>query len=220
MSKYLGLDVETGGLEPKHSTLTVAFVIFSSGGEELDKLHLKLKHKEYCVTREALEINGIDLVKHDLEALPVEDCQRLAKEFLKKHSREVDPQLENKIAICKTMLAANSPELEKSIKSIVDSCTTRQHLKPVGSQVEADIARIKRDLLPEWESYVSYRYINLVSIAQFLADCDILPLEKFGLKKLADYFGIEFSPHDAEEDARASGLVYFKLRGLLVQGAK
>ncbi len=216
MSKYLALDVETGGLLPHHSTLTVAFVIFSPGGVELDSLHLKLKHKEYCVTREALEVNGIDLIQHDLEALPVEDCQRLAKDFLKKHSREVDLELGNKIALCRTMLAAKSPELEKAIKSIVKSCVAKKHLKPIGSQVEADIARIKRDLLPEWESYVSYRYINLVSIAQFLADCEILPLNKFGLAKLADHFGIEFKAHDALEDSRASGEVYFKMREILV----
>ena len=67
--KILFIDVETGGLDAKkHSLLTVALAVYEDG-KDLAEKQWSVKHKDYVVTPKALEVNDIDIIKHDSSAV-------------------------------------------------------------------------------------------------------------------------------------------------------
>jgi len=56
-------DVETGGLNPeKHSLLQVGIAAYKDG-KIVDTLNIFIKEDTYCVTPEAMKINGLDLAE-------------------------------------------------------------------------------------------------------------------------------------------------------------
>jgi len=68
--KILFIDTETGGLDAKkHSLLTIAFAVYKDGAI-ISESEYKVEHKDYIVTPKALEVNGINLIEHDIEATP------------------------------------------------------------------------------------------------------------------------------------------------------
>jgi DNA polymerase III epsilon subunit-like protein len=82
---FLAFDVETGGFDPQqHSLLTIGLV-----AADLEKIHgeleLKVKHKKYNVQPRAMEVNGIDLVEHDKEALTPKQVLSSIHAFLDEH---------------------------------------------------------------------------------------------------------------------------------------
>lgn len=77
---FILIDCETTGLDSKkHQILSIGILVISNM-EIVDEIELKIKHKEYIVSTKALEVNKIDLVKHDEEAMIEEEA---AKEMLK-----------------------------------------------------------------------------------------------------------------------------------------
>jgi DNA polymerase III alpha subunit (gram-positive type) len=87
--KYIAFDVESGGTTNDMSLLSVYFVVL---GEDLKtiygELDLKIKPNDgiYHVTAEALDVNKINLVEHDKEAITEGKASTLLYEFLEKHA--------------------------------------------------------------------------------------------------------------------------------------
>jgi oligoribonuclease (3'-5' exoribonuclease) len=86
--RYLSLDLEAGGTELKHSLLSAYFVVLDEDLQTVyGELDLKIKPNDgnYLVRGEALEVNGIDLVQHDKEAVTESKAATLLYEFLEEH---------------------------------------------------------------------------------------------------------------------------------------
>lgn len=87
--KYIGLDVEAGGTTNDKSLLSVYFVVLDEDLKTIyGELDLKIKPNDgvYHVTAEALDVNKIDLVQHDKEAVTEGKAATLLYEFLEEHA--------------------------------------------------------------------------------------------------------------------------------------
>lgn len=86
--RYIVADLEGGGTTIKHSLLSAYFVVLDEDLETVyGALDLKIKPNDgnYLVTGEALEVNGINLVQHDKEAVTEGKAATLLYEFLEEH---------------------------------------------------------------------------------------------------------------------------------------
>lgn len=97
-TRYIALDCESGGVTTDFTLLTVAFVALDEQLNELDSLHLKLKpvdgvYKVAAKKGNGIAINGIDLVKHDAEAVTLKDGYNQLKHFLDYHNPNGDIKL-------------------------------------------------------------------------------------------------------------------------------
>lgn len=87
--RFVAVDCETGGLDKtKHSLLTLHMRVLDINLDVIDQISIAVKHSVYHVTPGALKVNGIDLVKHDQIAVPVENAAFMISGFLEVHSRE------------------------------------------------------------------------------------------------------------------------------------
>jgi DNA polymerase III epsilon subunit-like protein len=84
---YLAFDTETTGVLANSNLLTVFFIVLDASFNQIDTLDIKLKHSQYVVTPKALEVNGIDIVRHDKEAIVLSQARSLLLPFLRKHTR-------------------------------------------------------------------------------------------------------------------------------------
>ena len=87
MNSFLLLDTETGGLFPEASLLTAWFGIVRNN-KIIDELYLKLQpnDKIYKIQTSALKINGIDLAKHDENAITYKEAKTILFNFLNKNT--------------------------------------------------------------------------------------------------------------------------------------
>jgi len=85
---YLAFDCETTGLTSNCNILTAYFIILDEDFQKIDELDLKIKHNFYTVYTKALDINNIDLIKHDKEAIPLFDANELLINFLHQFQKE------------------------------------------------------------------------------------------------------------------------------------
>jgi DNA polymerase III epsilon subunit-like protein len=176
---YLAFDTETGGLDPKKtSLLTAYFAVLDENFNAIAELDLKIKgdkNEIYHVTGEALKINGINLVElHDENRNVTKGLAALQlKDLLHKHTVGMN---------------GISP------------------LIPVGHNVDFDIGFVQEHLIPKdlWETYVSYRKLDTSSTANFLKAKKVIPDNISGkLESLAKYFKIDIgkgSYHNAKID--------------------
>ena len=82
-SKYIAFDTETSGLDPlKCNLLTVSFIILDNELNKLDTLNISLKHQNYFVNPDALEVNKIDILKHHNHSIDIIDARIKLFEFL------------------------------------------------------------------------------------------------------------------------------------------
>lgn len=81
---YLSFDVETGGLGHDKSLLTAYFIVLDEEFNKVADLSLRVKPNDgiYKVTAKALEINKIDLIKHDAVAITEQEAGTKLYEFL------------------------------------------------------------------------------------------------------------------------------------------
>lgn len=83
------LDTETGGFDPKTtSVLTLAVATRMPGGEVVAPHEWKIKHDVYQVTPGALQVNGIDLIAHDQAATPLSQVSQELAAYLKRARAE------------------------------------------------------------------------------------------------------------------------------------
>lgn len=84
---YLAFDTETSGIHIDAQVLTAYFIILDSNFNEIDSLDLKIKYPVYSIQLKAFQVNNIDLVKHEQEALISLDAKIKLKNFLLKHKK-------------------------------------------------------------------------------------------------------------------------------------
>jgi len=187
LTKYIAIDTELGGLPPECSLLTAAFVVADESFNIVDSLEIKLKHSTYTLTTEGMNVNKIDIFKHDEEAEEFKVCQDKIRRFLYKHGKR-------------------NPDLLAVPDVGVD------YLIPVGLAVASDIARLKAAgfSLP----CLSGQVRDLGVIAGFLRDSGLVhsgfPGSLEGMFKALLGDTLEKDPifHTALGDAVASIRVY------------
>lgn len=86
---FLALDTEHGGFGGPTTLLSVYFEVLSEDLRTIASLEMSLRpnDKIYQVNAEALAVNGIDLVKHDQQAISYSSAGQILRDFLKQHSR-------------------------------------------------------------------------------------------------------------------------------------
>ncbi|WCK57265.1 3'-5' exonuclease (plasmid) [Aneurinibacillus sp. Ricciae_BoGa-3] len=181
------VDTETGGLDPKRdSLLTVAFVVLD-GTRVIAKQEWKIKHPTYHVTAKALEVNGIDLVTFDKEALPKEQVAHEMITFLGTHCSER-----------KGMFVGQN--------TIFDKAFIENFLKGLNDT----------SYFSAYKDLISRRYVDLMSITAFLNMAGVLDTDGLGLDKVIETFNLPVEArHTALDDAKVTldGLV--KMIGLI-----
>jgi hypothetical protein len=91
---FLAFDCESGGIGDEVSLLSVYFAVCDKDWNVLDELDLLIKPNDkdetgstlYKVTASALEINKIDLIKHDEVAITYSEAGQQVRNFLWKYS--------------------------------------------------------------------------------------------------------------------------------------
>lgn len=85
MNKLLFLDTETGGLdENENSLLSVGLVVWEDG-KITNQKELFIKKDKYNVTKEALEVNKIDLEDLKLIGISEKDCINQINDFVNRN---------------------------------------------------------------------------------------------------------------------------------------
>lgn len=183
-TKYIALDVETGGLSKDTSLLTAYFGIYDSNLNLIEDLYLYLKpnvpkgeRPKYILTAEGMNINGINLVIHDSNAISMKEGGQKLYQLLSKYG--VNGNL----------------------------------LVPLGHNINFDILGItERGLISKgtWETFCSYRVVDTASIGRFLIEAGKLPRMKRGsLSEYAQHFNIStIGAHDAKRDVQITVEVY------------
>lgn len=94
-AKYIATDVETGGIGSDKSLLTSYFIVMDENFQKMADLSLITKpdDKIYVLTAEAMNINQIDIVKHDSEAITEKEAKTKLYEFLREQSNEGSTKL-------------------------------------------------------------------------------------------------------------------------------
>jgi oligoribonuclease (3'-5' exoribonuclease) len=153
---YIALDVEAGGTTNDKSILSAYFIVLDEDLKTIyGELDLKIKPNDgiYHVTAEALNINKIDLVQHDKEAVTEGKASTLLYEFLEKHAPQGKTKLtplghgiEHDILFIKEHLLKNINKYV-SYRYLDTGCVT-QFLKLTG--------KVSRDLEGSLEKIANY----------------------------------------------------------------
>lgn len=190
--KYLIIDTETGGLSPEiHSLLTVGFVVMDNE-KIIDTTEFKIKHKNFVVTPEALNVNKINLLDLNEE---ISDVMNRMVYFLGRHFKENE-----RIVLMGHNVSFDIGFIKKFWIENLD---------------KSEFTTITKEKL-KWEKRFSHHYVDTMQIAKFLVDCKKLPIKSVSLENLIDYFNLKAeSRHTALEDAIMTGLSYRKLKELV-----
>lgn len=85
---YVFLDTETSALQPAEgSLLTASFIVTNKKLQEAERLTVKIKHAPYKIHMSAMNVNKIDLFKHDPEAIDVATATELINGLFEKWCR-------------------------------------------------------------------------------------------------------------------------------------
>lgn len=95
MLRYCILDGEMGGRDLKYSLLQSSFIISDENFHVLSTLHLNLKPDDgiYILNADAMNINKIDIVKHDKIAIPYKTAKGILYNFLKTNTNNCQLKL-------------------------------------------------------------------------------------------------------------------------------
>lgn len=85
---YLSFDCETTGLTKNCNVLTIYFIILDNQLNKIDDLNLNIKHEYYTIFIKALEINKINLLEHDKNAISITEAKKLLLNFLNKYIKD------------------------------------------------------------------------------------------------------------------------------------
>ena len=88
MTRYIALDCETGGIGLDKTLLTVFFMVLDEELAPMDQISFKLKPADgvYHVSAEALAINKINLIAHDVLAVTKSIAGQQLRTFLTRWS--------------------------------------------------------------------------------------------------------------------------------------
>jgi len=172
---FLVIDTETGGLGNQFSLLTLYIGILNSDFSIKHEFDFKLKPNDgnYIVCGEALNINKINLVEHDKDAITYKESGKILGNYLYSTYTEKPEDLRNK-------LIPIGHNVNGDIRQIQDKIIN----------------------VDNWNQWVSYRTLDTGPIGQFLKLCGKLPENLSGsLESYAQYFGIPHQSHNAKSDA-------------------
>jgi len=106
--KRLVIDIETTGLSPQiNKTLTVGLLLIDVEKDFLDILdsnHVFIKHENYNPTKEAMEINKINLEEHELHAIPPKKACNQINNFIEKNILHKTPLIGHNIQFDRSFL--------------------------------------------------------------------------------------------------------------------
>lgn len=184
-AKYIAFDFETGGLDPiKNQILTGYFVALDKDLNILGDLDLKIKSDpEFTIDKQSLEVNKIDLEKHNLDpkSLTFPQAKIVFAEFLNKFGGNGKRDKNRP-----RLLGHNSP-FDKSF---------------LWQLAETEIL----------ESKIHYGLVCTKIICDFFKDIGVLPDEIGTLDSLIKYFEVpKLEAHIAKNDVLMTVGVYGKL---------
>ena len=85
---FILIDTETTGFdEKKHQILEVGILVIKDL-KLIAHFEVKIKHREYTIAAKAMEVNNINIVEHEKEALFEKEAAERMLEFLNKHKGE------------------------------------------------------------------------------------------------------------------------------------
>jgi DNA polymerase III alpha subunit (gram-positive type) len=167
-----------GGTNPKTSLLTLYGMVLDPKLQIIDTIDLKIKPNNgiYHVTAKAMEVNQIDIIKHDAEALPLQQAAKLFETFACNHSIGFDKMIPTghnlslDIRFCKRYFLKTSENAEGNY----------------------------------WNRFFSHRRLDTATMAHALILAGKLPSTlECSLGSLANHFGYDYEgAHDAEFDAK------------------
>ena len=175
----IAIDCETGGLLPEHSLLTAAIVKAELKIAERklifgDFLDIKVKPEDgnYFINPEALRVNGINLVRHDEEAMPYHEGGKLIHEFLSKgtHQVIVGHNVQGDVdAIIRNCISKDT-FYQNVNYNVIDTLSIANHLKALGHIPQyqklklVELARFFKIPVAEKKLHTAYydAYLNLL----------------------------------------------------------
>lgn len=99
-------------------------------------------------------------------------------------------------------------EAGMQIKNWLWRHATGSTIVPCGQNVQGDISILKKHLIPDWDHYVSHRFIDTLPIAMFLKFNGKIPEKtRCSLSSLVKHYNIDISEdklHDAKMDCYAT----------------
>lgn len=191
---YLWFDCETTGLDCKvHALLTAYFAICDGDGNIIEDLDLQIKPNtpEECerivVTKEAMEITGINLQEHleDPQTMTYEEGRKTVMALFEKH----------KIKGKRNHYIPSGHNIQFDINYLWEQMIPQE----------------------DWEKYCHYgKKIDTYPIVTFLQDIGYLPMDLGKLTSLVEYFKIPMGQaHNAREDIKMNIEVYKKVKELM-----
>jgi len=177
MAQYLWFDCETGGTDPNvHSLLTAYFAVVDEDLNFIDDLYLQLKPQDVAkiiVTKEAMNVNGIDLEEHliDPATITYEEGRVVLKDFLEKYK----------------------------IKGKRHSFIPAGH----NVQFDKDMIWTQVMPKEDWGKLVHYRTIDTFAICAFMKAIGFFPNDVDSLTSLVEYYKIPMKEaHNAKGDVQ------------------
>ena len=185
--RYLFLDCETGGLNPRETSLLELSLLLVDGEKPVDDLTsmwrlLTLKTIPmggvYRVTPDALNVNKIDISNRGNNVLNYFDAGLEIRNFLLPY-------------------------------------ITKEKFIVAGWNVQFDLGFIYEHLFDKatWDKLVGYRCLDVQSVAKFLTDVNYIQPKKNSLVGVADYLGIDTTgAHSSAADTVMTYNVFLKLK--------
>lgn len=196
MNKYIACDVETGGLGPEADLLTAYFGVLDEDFNITAELTIKLRPDSeddfYHVAPKALEINGIDLIKHFKEGKDKSECGATLRTFLIENVKWIDGKVQRLIPI--------GHNVAFDIRKVSEKLLNKKVL----------------------DQYIGYRVLDTGTLGQFFQDAGLIPKEvSAGLGNLLKHYGLEFEgqAHNERSDALACVAIIKKMLEQ-IKGAK
>jgi DNA polymerase III alpha subunit (gram-positive type) len=117
---YLAFDTETTGLYDSCNVLTAFFIILDEDLNEIDSLDLKIKYPFYTIYTKAMEINKINLLEHEKDAVSKADAINMLELFLTKNKKQEKFHIMgHNICFDKRMLISNGIFTENIINNYI-----------------------------------------------------------------------------------------------------
>jgi len=190
-NQYFIFDIETGGLDPDLSLLTLYGMILDENLRVIESIDLKIHpdngiYKVWADPGRGLAVNKINLINHASSAIPKQLASTEFREFVCRHT---------------------------GVRGLLGPAP--RPLTIVGHNVRMDVEFTKRNLLPEWDQYFSRRHIDTASVAQFLQITGKLPKDIVcSLSELVTHFKLavdQNTMHDAKVDTELTLAVFKRM---------
>jgi len=184
--KYLWMDCESTGLDPKLNDIITIAMIIDIDGKIVDRLDLKIQPKNWDnISPEALKVNGITIEEMKTFMAPSEAHAKIIT-FFKKY---VDQYKKNK--------------------------TMHDKLIPAGYNVKFDLGFLSEFFAKQGDKYIGsfidYHCLDIASIVLFLQLHGAIQIPGFKLVEVAKSMNIEFAAHNAMADIETTRIIAYKL---------